>query len=134
MISRKGCAVYVICLLLSGCLPKYNNNKPEQKLFAWQQQEARLYDIPIMISAKPDYAYSQDSDTAVIAYSVEATFHDIETYYTYQMERQGWRSYASIAAYEKTLIFEKPQKLCIISLRPTNIARETKIVISQAYL
>lgn len=122
----------VLCLLLSGCV----HQKVEHKAFLWQQQEARFYDIPIMLHAKPDYAYHDQATGEIssqIAYTVEATYTDAQTYYTQQMERYGWRYLSVISGYEVTIIFEKPQKLCVISLRPAQQKNEIKIVILQGY-
>jgi hypothetical protein len=118
--------------LLSGCA----SQRVEQKLLLWKQQEARLYDIPIMMHAYPDYAYQdecKDDYSTFVAYTVPDTCDGVQSYYVQNMERYGWQHAASVDGYEKILVFEKPQKLCIISLRSAFKKGDTKVVIAQSY-
>ena len=122
---------FFLCLLLSGCVSKHI----EQKTFFWQQQEARFYDIPVMLHAKPDYAYQDQNDntSALIAYTVESTYNDIQAYYINQMERYGWRHLTTVSGHEMTLVFEKPLRLSIVSLRALSKS-EIKVVVTQGHL
>lgn len=119
-----------VCIIMSGCGWKQN----EQKYLLWRQQEARFFDIPIMMHAKPDYSYQNNgNDFSLIAYTVNASYSQVQVYYRAHMEKSGWRHVMTVTEYEATLIFEKPQKMCVVSLRPTPKINETKVVITHGY-
>lgn len=105
--------------LLAGCGGK--SYKQEQR-HAWQQEQARLYDIPIPIMAQPDFEYTWSDDehgNRVLGYVVTAdSTQELVEFYRANMERLGWRERAIITGREVLVEFEKPEKLCCVSVRP----------------
>ena len=41
----------------------------------------------------------------------------VANFYNFEMENVGWKRVACIKAFESTLVFQKPKKICIISIR-----------------
>lgn len=105
--------------LLAGCGNK--SFKQEQRQ-AWQQEQARLYDIPVPIMADPDFSYTWSDDRTgnrVLGFLVTAgSTQELVTFYQAHMERLGWRERVRINGREVLIEFEKPEKLCCVSVRP----------------
>lgn len=105
--------------ILTGCGSK--SFKKEQRQ-AWQQEQARLYDIPVPIMAEPDYGYTWSDDkngSRVMGYLVTAdSAQELVTFYQAHMERLGWRERMIINGREVLIEFEKPEKVCCVSVRP----------------
>jgi len=90
-----------------------------------RQQEARLTDIPIPLNAKPLPKYfwmdEQESAGVMLGYCVTASPQEIVSFYSQEMERFGWDQIVYCNAHEHLLIFEKPGRVCSISLRPVDL-------------
>lgn len=41
----------------------------------------------------------------------------VTNFYNFEMENVGWKRIACIKGYENTLVFQKPKKICVISIR-----------------
>lgn len=99
-------------------------------------QEAKQADIPIPLSAKPlSHYYYVDADRVMLGYrdSILSTA-DLISYYEQEMERLGWRSIFAVKGIEAVLQFEKPGRLCIVSIRPQGGGRFVEWVISAGFL
>jgi hypothetical protein len=87
----------------------------------WAKQEAKFYDIPIVINAQPYMDYNNrvdDSNNNQIAYTASLPFGEICSFYEYEMERLGWQLVAVSKGKECLYIYEKPAKQCAVSIRP----------------
>lgn len=89
-----------------------------------RQQEARLTDIPIPLNAKPVpkrfWVDEKESAGVMLVYMVSASPQEIVSFYSQEMERFGWDQTAYFNAHEHLLIFEKPGRVCSLSLRPVD--------------
>jgi hypothetical protein len=85
--------------------------------------EAKLTDIPIPMQAIPLFsATDQDKqlDTfqeLCLGYHSELESDEIIKFYNAEMERLGWQQKGIFVQPEALLIFEKPHKICAISIR-----------------
>lgn len=83
--------------------------------------QSKLTDVPLPLASLPveNYETLMPSDHGMmLAYTTSMTSGDVAAYYRAEMEREGWRLLTSLEGPETTLMFEKPRKLCVISLRP----------------
>lgn len=89
-----------------------------------RQQEARLTDVPIPLNAKPVpkrfWIDEGESAGVMLTYVVSTSPQEIVSFYSQEMERFGWDQTACFNAHEHLLIFEKPGRVCSISLRPVD--------------
>ena len=95
--------------------------------------EARCIDIPIPLSARPIAEYFMQTDAGAIgmAYESSLTLEAMQTFYQREMERSGWQELALHEGYEVLLVYVKPKKICVISLRPAfKRSQLVKMVIS----
>lgn len=82
--------------------------------------EARLADVPIFPKATPVaeyFAQSENEEGVVLSYLCQAERQEIRTFYENQMKGLGWRILASANSFESTQVFQKPDRLCIVSVR-----------------
>lgn len=86
---------------------------------ATQEVEAKLFDIPTMIGSLTFEPNNQDlvSGQSMIASLCSYDKTAITDFYLKEMIRLGWLSVSHIYGFEWVLLFQKPQKLCIINLR-----------------
>jgi len=93
-----------------------------------REQEARLMDIPLPLDAEPLPVYFLENkdvvSTTSLAYKSMVLREDLLTFYQEEMERCGWQKKAESDLLEVFLYFEKPERFCSISLRPSPIASE----------
>lgn len=89
-----------------------------------RQQEARLTDVPIPLNAKPipERCWIDEKESAgvMLTYVVSTSPQEIVSFYVQEMERFGWDQTAYFNAHEHLLIFEKPGRVCSLSLRPVD--------------
>lgn len=114
---------------MAGC---GNKSFKQEQRHAWQQEQARLYDIPVPIMAEPDYDYtwSDENGSRVLGFLVTAdTPQELVEFYRSHMERQGWQERAIIHGREVLIEFVKPEKLCCVSVRPES-AEKMRLVLS----
>lgn len=86
--------------------------------------QARLVDIPIPVHAVPCvdmYEEVSEYGGGMLQYTIASPQQDIIRFYTYEMERMGWQCLMSVHAREDLLIFDKPERLCTISIRPVDV-------------
>jgi len=107
---------FLLLVFLSNCGPK-NLSKNHKALDTWIQQEARLYDIPILINAKSEKSHGYKEGSCQFIYSVQVPFEDAVQFYTQEMERFGWNSIVTFVENEALLVFEKPSKISSVSIR-----------------
>lgn len=132
-ITFKQCVPFLLLLsmsFLAGCLPKKKQNI-EHNHEQWHEQEARLYDIPLLIDAQPHQYFDQNNKSTVyITYHSHVNADDAMTFYLQEMECHGWQQLAVFDHQENLLIFEKPTKKCAISIRPVeNNKKQIAVVI-----
>lgn len=85
--------------------------------------QARLVDIPSPLQATSleRYFYSQDGYTT-LGYDVKGYVSDYMLFYEQGLERSGWRKVAALStSFESLLVYDKPERFCIISLRHATI-------------
>ena len=98
--------------------------------------EARLVDIPIPVNARPleQYFTQTDSGDVCMAYDSTMQLEDVRAFYQREMERSGWQRVAHLEGLETVLVYKKPQKISVISLRPgAKRSHALKIVITQMH-
>jgi len=84
------------------------------------ERESKLTDIPILPKAQPilEYFTAQDqTDGTSIGYCVEQNRSLLITFYQRQMANFGWRLQGQVDGAESVLLFKKPDRICIVSLR-----------------
>ena len=83
-----------------------------------QEHEARLFDIPVPVCAISSFQ-EQDYNPKnfVLIYNVDSSSDELVKFYEKQMERFGWKSLSNSHQQESNLLFEKPSKICLISIR-----------------
>ncbi len=99
-------------------------------------QEAKQADIPIPMSAiSLSRQYHVDADQVMLGYrDYTLSPQAIITFYEHEMERLGWRFVFAVSGYESMLQFEKPDRLCIVSIRPHSASRYVEWVIATGFL
>ncbi len=94
-------------------------------------QEAKFSDIPSPLNAVPLTPYYQAKEgNALFAYSSVLSRDELMTFYAHEMERLGWRMAFTFSGYESMLQFEKPDRVCIVSIRPQRRPSHTEWVIA----
>jgi len=79
-----------------------------------REREARLTDIPIVLGSRP--VANQSTKTAYV-YDLRVDVLSIEQFYLREMERFGWRLLAKSRASGTLLVFQKPVKICVVSVQ-----------------
>ena len=82
--------------------------------------EAKLHDIPSMVGSVPvDFESGAQlaEGQIMLAFVCHYDQEMVANFYTFEMENLGWRRVTSIKGFESTLVFQKPKKICIISIR-----------------
>jgi len=111
-----------LCIILCGCVKE---RSPHVDI---QECEARLSDIPIPLNCKPlARAISEKS----FSYTTPKTEPELYSYYIGEMERFGWDMIGNNVADETVILFEKPYKTAIISLRKGRNASLVRIDLIQ---
>lgn len=115
----------MIIVVLNSC-GLHNNHK--QSIDDWTAQEAKNYDIPILIDARPEKVPQRFEDAScLMIYNAHTAMDESIAFYQQEMERYGWNLLTSFINHETLLIFEKPSKNCCISIRSNK--DQIKIVI-----
>lgn len=106
-----------------------------QKIYASDpdlEMAARLYDVPSMVGSIP----LQLKNTSIEAegQSVHGILspydeNEVTNFYMLEMENFGWQRVACIKGPENTLLFQKPKKICIVSIRSRNTKANYKSLI-----
>lgn len=83
--------------------------------------EARAVDLAIPLGVTPleQYIDCTDDGDFCLAYASDMSLVDLADFFQKEMERLGWQKKAQYEQYEQLLIYEKPAKVVVISLRPS---------------
>lgn len=130
------------CLLtvVGGCVKKKNHSRKASAVSADVfvcEHEARLVDVPIPLGACPIKRFSeqqQSTPSQLLGYIVYYSTEELIDYYTYEMERLGWDQRVQHEGAEAVLVFNKPKRIAIISMRPIkNQKVELVLLVSSLY-
>lgn len=130
--------ILVLVLFLASCGGSKINRYAEKKLRSIstdidviRQQEAKLSDIPIPISSQPipEYCVQNMSVPHQVMLGYECTLgaDELVKFFNQEMERYGWRYISQFSGQERLMHYEKPNRVCAISLRP--IQENTHVLI-----
>ncbi len=101
---------FFIFLFIFGC----SKNKISEKNFRNVQQEAKFADIPVPLDIQPlDYGITPNS----YAFQTSINLSEFLKFFIEEMEIFGWDKQCQISTFEELLIFEKPNKIAVISIR-----------------
>lgn len=84
-----------------------------------KQYEARLYDIPVLVTAVAKRGYNDDQGRKMLEYTSDISLVDIKNFYIQEMERFGWQQEYMFEGHELLFHFKKSQRSCFISIRPS---------------
>ena len=81
--------------------------------------QAKIADIPFPLGATLLSYQHQDAPAhqSLLTYSTHSSIESMVWFYKQHMERLGWRTMTEIAGTEGMLVYKKPHKMCVISLR-----------------
>ncbi len=84
-----------------------------------REREAKLVDIPIPFNAQAlpaAFSHDEQNGSYELGYQLSCKADDVEQFYRAEMERLGWNESFSIKGTQTLLVFEKPSRLCILSI------------------
>ncbi len=113
--------LFLLCVLINGCTRRAINRSGAVFI---NQQEAKLVDIPIPLYDEWLSVESSDSNTednTILGYRSSLSVGVIIDFYVHEMERLGWRQLKLFQGTESLVQFESPERLCSISIRPSDI-------------
>lgn len=121
-------------------LPAAQRQKKTERVHAlerMQQKNAKFADIAVPLQARPLMYGSPENipngGGTLVAFEVRSSIKPLETLYVTQMESLGWHLLAVTRGAESVLFFDKPQRICSVSLRPVYKSKEQKTVIIIAW-
>lgn len=86
------------------------------------EKEARLVDVPLLLGAEPLEEYFLDGEGSYahseLGYDVDYSKKELEQFFLEGMEREGWTLSTYASGVESFLYFVKPNRFCLISIRP----------------
>ncbi len=128
--------IIAIFVAILSCSKKNSNlpNPQETNLHVFREQEAKLIDIPIPFGSKPLKRYTeqiQESENIMLGYENEMPANALQNFYVQEMERFGWQQEALCTGPEFVLLFSRPGKISIISLRPQTNGTTEFIICAQ---
>lgn len=107
-------------LCISGCATK-NNLKLENK---FHQKEARLFDVPLPLNyITLDNQYGENS----YGFKTKVNSAELIDFYKEEMVNVGWRIINIFSDTETNLLFEKPHKFILISIRPNSVNKNSEV-------
>lgn len=80
------------------------------------EDEARMVDVAFALDAR---AIKKEISPSTYAYYSNTTLEQLIKFYCNHMESFGWNLLAQNQAGQTLLVFEKPAKICVITLRPS---------------
>jgi len=85
--------------------------------------ETRLTDIPVPLGTCPLTNYFQkeveaDENGLVLGYVCQLNLESLLRFYRREMSYLGWQCISEVDGNEALLLFEKPNRICSVSLRP----------------
>lgn len=128
---------YIIISLMLGIMPScgkrhkiQDNSSPKShgssKINSFHEEafrlQAKLIDIPLPLITEYIPLYCTEGDALSLGCMTDLSAHQIEQFYLQEMEKAGWQIVAHGGGYEQLLIFEKPDRICSISIRPHTFA------------
>lgn len=122
--------VFLLALcVLSSCGGPKNYSLARKSHDDWVAQEAKLFDVPVLIDARPEKLtqLEEAEEVASVSYTAHISLTEAIDFYEQEMERYGWNLWHSLISQEALLVFEKPSKICTVSLRPYK--NQIKVVI-----
>ncbi len=101
---------FIFLLIFFGC----SKNKITERSFRSFQQEAKFADIPVPLDIEPlNCGISANS----YAFQTSINLSEFLKFFIQEMEIFGWDKKYHISTFEELLIFEKPNKIAVISIR-----------------
>lgn len=138
----KVCLFFVsLMVLLSGCgkrraYPPHSEALSEVCIEAGDHasqehvlDEARLMDVSLPLNVTA-YDHSQKKEQTVVYYKAPYTSVMLRDFYQFDMERLGWHELMDFPARDAAtaLLFEKPNKWCVITIHEYDAARAVVMV------
>lgn len=123
-----------LCMIILLCTSCKKDRDFAAKRWQSKHLEAKLYDIPVLLNAQLIQNINNTAcvdETSIISYEAEMPYESIADYYQEEMERLGWWQTAAFKGSEVLLNFEKPNKYCSISIRPSKKISRVIIFIGQ---
>jgi hypothetical protein len=133
MKKRVSMVVWGLVLLLSSCKHPVNIQESSvEKRFlvpsldsrAFQEQEAKCADMPILLDA---IALPEESERGALSYLSTLSAEQIADFYCTQMEHYGWKLVCCYVRH-RMLVFEKPHTIGIIKIKPLS-EHKTRFII-----
>lgn len=106
------------CAFLSPKRQRHSRKRSTSSVELVKQYEARLYDVPVLVTAVAKRGYSDDQGRKMLEYRSSAPLSEVKNFYIQEMERFGWQQEFMFEGHELLLHFKKPQRFCSISIRP----------------
>jgi len=119
--------IILMCMFLSGCVKK-TTHIDSSSLSVYQ---AKLFDIPLPMQAifKPD-EIGDSADGLFMYYSIFLDQSALANFYEREMDRFGWQQLIeNNSKKELLLVFNKPNKICVISIRVPEDTRSALFVV-----
>lgn len=128
-----------LLLLLTGCAGtkqvRLEQRPPECAVLPCltEEERARIHDISFPLQVQPTKLLLTESQM-VLSFLSELSQGKLSAFYRTSMEYWGWKEFGAVLAQESCLIFVKPSKLCVITLRPvtrleTDDSLQTKVLV-----
>ncbi len=121
-----------LLLFLTSCAPKQavsiQSRKRETTQILTDEERARLHDIAFPVDVRPEKLASQ-AGQGILTYISKSSVKELFDFYRADMDYIGWDLVAAFKAEESCLIFEKPTKRCIVTIRPDEIRAPTRVVL-----
>ncbi len=96
---------------------------------------AQLDDIPTFVGSSFIFIDDKVSENNLLfALSCKAEERMVKDFYLSEMENLGWQKIAQLDATDTTFIFQKPKKICVITIQSTSVPEVTVLVKSMIRL
>lgn len=112
----------VIQELFQESLIKKSKNKAEDAQLV-RQKEAKLSDIPVPINSEPLLKYFKSKtkkNEIILGYKNYMDASSVAKFYNQEMELFGWENVLFFDNIEKIMLFKKPSRFCLVSIRDIN--------------
>jgi hypothetical protein len=108
---------FSLLIMLVGCGPK----RPAQPIKSvhpvlTDEERARLHDVPFPLSCSI-HKLSLEAQQSIVSLRTTLSCTELIDFYRAHMDLAGWQEEGLIEADETCMIFRKPSKDCIITLR-----------------
>jgi hypothetical protein len=134
--------LFFILFIISGCALRNkqvagHNKDQSDAAGVWRSEleriEAKLADVPLPLKTllePQQVSFSAVDATATMRiYQARLTADELVLFYQQEMERMGWKQLLFFVGQESLLVFERPTRSCVISIRPGKQSTELMIVI-----